>query len=111
MRLRLNRFHLPTRHPFTIARATTTVQATLIVELEQDGAVGYGEAANVPYYAATVDATAAAIEQARDAIEHFHLSEPGPFWTAMASWVGHSPAAQCALDCAAHDLWGKLART
>lgn len=108
MELRLNRFHLPTRHPFTISRGTTTVQATLIVELEQDGVVGYGEAVDVPFYKATVASTEAALEQVRDAIEGFRFSEPAAFWSAMAPLLPDSPAARCALDCAAHDLWGKM---
>ena len=44
MKLTLHRFDLSLRHPFTISRGTTTVQPTLIVELEQDGVCGYGEA-------------------------------------------------------------------
>ena len=109
MNLRLHRYHMPTRHPFTISRGTTTVQTTLLVELEQDGVVGYGEAVEVSFYDATIDSTVAALEQERDAIESFTFSEPVSFWSFMSVRLAHSPAAQCGLDCAAYDLWGKLA--
>lgn len=108
MKMRFYRYELPTRRPFTIARGTTTVQATLIVELEQSGVSGYGEAADVPFYGAALDSTAAALDRARGAVERYRLAEPTAFWEAMAEFLDDSPAAQCALDCAAHDLWGKL---
>ena len=108
MKLRLHRHNLPTRHPFTIARGTTTIQPTLIVELEQSGRFGYGEAADVPFYGATIGSTVAALERVRAEIERYRLSEPGAFWDSMREKLDDSPAALCALDCAAHDLWGKL---
>ena len=44
MELILHEYELPLKHPFTISRGTTTAQRTLIVELQQDGVSGYGEA-------------------------------------------------------------------
>ena len=44
MELILHEYELPLKHPFTISRGTTTAQPTLIVELQQDGVSGYGEA-------------------------------------------------------------------
>jgi len=108
MNLRLFRYDLPTRHPFTIARGTTMVQATLIVELEQDGVCGYGEAAEVPFYGATIDSTIRALERARKSIVPYPFCDPVAFWDATREYFVESPAAHCALDCAAHDLWGKL---
>ena len=55
MKLTLHRYELPTRHPFTISRGTTTVQRTLIVDLEQDGVHGYGEAPEAAYYGAAIE--------------------------------------------------------
>jgi len=113
MKLALHRFDLPTRHPFTISRGTTTVQTTLIVELQQDGVRGYGEAPESAYYGATIDNMTAALQQARARIEDHRLDDPAEFFEAMgapepASLLAGSPFARCALDCAAHDLWGKL---
>ena len=38
-------YNLPLRHPLTIAHGSISVQRTLIVELQQDGFCGFGEAA------------------------------------------------------------------
>lgn len=108
MKMHLYHYHLPTRHPFTIARGTTTNQPTLVVELEQSEISGYGEAPDVPFYGATIRSTVAALERARADIEGYRLSEPVAFWHFVRERLHDSPAAQCALDCAAHDLWGKL---
>jgi L-alanine-DL-glutamate epimerase-like enolase superfamily enzyme len=108
VKLQVYRHDLPTRHPFTIARGTTTSQATLIVELEQAGFSGYGEAPEVRYYGATIGSTAAALERVKKQVGRFELSEPTVFWQCMRELLDDSPAALCALDCAAHDLWGKL---
>jgi L-alanine-DL-glutamate epimerase-like enolase superfamily enzyme len=117
MKLTPHRFDLPTRHPFTISRGTTTVQRTLIVELEQDGVCGYGEAPECPYYGATLESIAAALERVRPQVEAARLEDPLEFWEALdPAWHGDQPHGtptpatfpQCALDVAAHDLWGKL---
>ena len=83
MNLTLHRFDLPTRHPFTISRGTTTVQPTLIVQLEQDGASGYGEAPECAYYGATIDNMTAALERVRPQIEAAGLEAPADFWEEM----------------------------
>ena len=117
MRLTLHEFDLPTRHPFTISRSTTTVQTTLIVELEQDGTRGYGEAPECTYYGAGIDSIRATLQRARSRIEATTLDDPAEFWEAMCpALYGEQPRGsqtpatfpQCALDIAAHDLWGKL---
>jgi len=117
MKLTLHRFDLPTRHPFTISRGTTNVQRTLIVELEQDGARGYGEAPECSYYGATIERITAALERVRSRVETIDLGEPEEFWELMRPLLhgnGRTDAPslatfpQCALDVAAYDLWGKL---
>ena len=83
MRLTLHRFDLPTTHPFTLSRGTTTVQPTLIVELEQDGVQGYGEAAECKFYGAGIDDIRATLERVRPQIEAFTLEDPARFWEKM----------------------------
>ena len=110
MNLTLHRFDLPCRHPFTIARGTTTVQKSLVVELEQDGVCGFGEAVEVAFYGAGMESIATLLENGRPQIEGFSLDarDPAEFWEAMRPALGGSTFAQCVLDTAAHDLWGKL---
>lgn len=108
MNLRLHRFRLPLRHPFTISRGTISVQQTLVVELEQDGRSGFGEAPEVGFYGATLDRVAAEIQQVRGRVEQWRLGDPAELWQALRSALADAPFAQCALDTAAWDLWGKL---
>ncbi len=108
MKLTLHHFELPTRHPFTISRGTTTVQEALIVELEQDGMHGYGEAPAYDYYGSTMENMTAALENARGQIEAATLDDPAELWETLRPVLGQTTFPQCALDIAAHDLWGKL---
>ena len=108
MQLHLRDLHLPMRHAFTIALGTTTVQHNLLVELREDGVSGYGEGASSHAYAAfTADSMRAALEAARPQIEREPLDDPARLWERMLPALGHNRFALCALDEAAHDLWGK----
>ena len=107
MKLQLFAFDLPLKHVFRISRGAMRSQPTLIVELEQDGVRGYGEATTNDYYGATIENMAAALEQVRPLLEQRTIDNPGQLWSELASQLNDHPFAQCALDQAAHDLWGK----
>ena len=107
MRLHIRRFELPLAHVFRISRESYSVQETMIVELEEDGHRGFGEATTNNYYGFTFDAMAAALESVRSEIESFELNDPTAFWDYMHPRLVEHPFAQCALDQAAYDLWGK----
>jgi L-alanine-DL-glutamate epimerase-like enolase superfamily enzyme len=97
------------RHPFTIAHGTTTVQHNLLVELSQEGVSGYGEGASADAYPEfTAQSMRAALEAARPQIEGERLDDPAQLWDRVLPALGHNRFALCALDEAAHDLWGKL---
>ncbi len=96
------------RHAFTVAHGTTTVKHNLLVELRQNGVSGYGEGASSLAYAATADSMRTALEAARAQIERETLDDPARLWERMLPVLGHNRFALCALDEAAHDLWGKL---
>lgn len=109
MELILRDIHLPMRHPFTIALGTTTVQHNLLVELRQDGVSGYGEGASTHAYEEfTAPSMRAALEAVRPQIENAQLNDPTQLWDQLLPVLGHNRFALCALDEAAHDLWGKL---
>jgi len=108
LHLQLHYFDLPLKHRFTIARGSATVQPTLIVELVEDGHHGYGEATVDPYYGASYDAMTAALKTVRPYLEAATLTDPAPLWNELAPRLVDCPFALCALDEAAHDLWGKL---
>lgn len=109
MELHLRDIHLPMRHPFTIALGTTTIQHNLLVELRQDGVSGFGEGASSHAYEAfTAESMRAALETARPLIERERLEDPTQLWDRLLPVLDHNRFAMCALDEAAHDLWGKL---
>jgi len=96
------------RHPFTIALGTRTVQHNLVVTLSEGGHTGYGEAAaGQAWKAFSPEGMRAALERARCGIESAALTTPEALWEEMAPMLADNPFALCALDEAAHDLWGK----
>lgn len=107
MQLKIHEFDLPLRHTFTISRESIDVQKTMIVELEEDGLRGYGESTTNSYYGFTFENMAAALEAVRTDIETQSLEDPAALWALLQPKLKDNPFAQCALDQAAHDLWGK----
>ncbi|MFP6903175.1 MAG: dipeptide epimerase [Verrucomicrobiia bacterium] len=111
MKIRLHEYNLPLTHPFTISRGTITVQDTLIVELQQDGVSGYGEATVNAYY----DAAMADMKKRFNAMEPVlaghTFRDTDSFWKLCAEHLADAPFVLAALDCAAHDLWGRLENT
>jgi len=110
MQLKIHSYDLPLRHVFTISRESISVQPSLIVELEQDGLRGFGEATTNRYYGATLPRMSEALERVRDRLATWSLDDPTRLWDELAPEFRSQPFALCALDQAAHDLWGKLRR-
>ena len=71
MRLRLWTYDLPLKHRFTISRESIDVQPTLIVELEQDGVLGYGEATSNAYYGQTIEHLGEVLGTVRPTLEQY----------------------------------------
>jgi L-alanine-DL-glutamate epimerase-like enolase superfamily enzyme len=107
MRLELKKFVLQLKHTFSISRESHDFQDTLIVSLTKDGKVGYGEATSNPYYKITVESMMAEIEAIRNEIESFDFTNPQEFHQFLTE-KRLSNFAICAMDLAAHDLYGKL---
>ena len=107
MELRIHEFDLPLRHTFTIARGSINSQKTLIAELIEDGFSGYGEATTNDYYGFTFQNMADALERVRSLLADESRVDPVKLWERCAGLLRDNPFAQCALDQAAHDLWGK----
>jgi L-alanine-DL-glutamate epimerase-like enolase superfamily enzyme len=110
MQLILHTFDLPLAHTFTISRESITSQPTLIVELKEDGVSGYGEATSNKYYGFTIERMARDLAALRPQLAEARLSDPAELWSQVAGALSDDPFALCALDQAAHDLWGKLRR-
>jgi L-alanine-DL-glutamate epimerase-like enolase superfamily enzyme len=83
------------------------VQHNLIVELRDGDHRGFGEASTVGFYGNSGHTMAASLEKVRAAIEAETVDEPAQFWARVAPLLHDDPFALCALDQAAHDLWGR----
>src|SRR5262245_47665240 len=108
MQIKLRAYDLPLRHTFTISRESITSQPSLIVELIQEGMSGYGEATSNKYYGFTIDRMARDLAVLASQLESTSLSDPAALWSQCEPALKDDYFALCALDQAAHDLWGKL---
>ena len=108
MNLHLHPFDLQLRHTFTITHESRKVQPSLIVELEKDGLSGYGEAAATAYYNVTMEGMTRDLEALRPFLAVAEWDAPADLYDQVAPKLAHSPAALCALDMAANDLWGRI---
>ncbi len=109
MQLQLKTFSLELAHTFSISRESHDFQDTLIVCLQLKGETGYGEATANPYYGITTVSMIAEIEKIREELAAYNFSTPEIFHEFLVQ-KGLSNFAICALDLAAHDLYGKLQR-
>jgi L-alanine-DL-glutamate epimerase-like enolase superfamily enzyme len=106
MILRFTPYTAELRHAFTIATASRTSTPGMLVEVEHDGVIGYGEASMPPYLGET-QASAAAFLARVDLgrfPDPFQLGEILPAIDALAPG---NTAAKAAVDIALHDWIGK----
>ena len=110
MRLILHTVTLHLKEPFTISRGTYHERKALIVELSAAGKSGYGEASEHDYYGVETEALIAKAETLRPVIEGYSFDNPENFWSYLNPSLQGFSFLQCAIDNAAHDLYGKLSR-
>ncbi len=107
MQVSLKKYTLSLRHTFSISRESHDFQDSLIVGLTLNGCTGYGETTANPYYQITVESMMAEITSIMKEIETFTFTTPSTFHQFLQQ-KGLTNFAICALDLAAHDLYGKL---
>ncbi len=107
MELQLRSYTLKLKHTFGISRESYDTQDTLIVSLSFQGKTGYGEATSNPYYGITLGQMLSEIEEIRQDIVEYDFYKPERFHQFLVE-RGLNNFSICALDLAAHDLYGKL---
>ena len=107
MNLHIHTHQLLLRQTFRIAHGSRDSQPTMIVELSEDGFSGLGEATATSYYGLTIEGMTATLEKLRPIIESYTLDTPEQFWENMYPLLKDNPFELCALDIAAHDLYGQ----
>ena len=107
MKLILREYNLKLKHTFTISRESIDFQPSLIVELQEDGFSGFGEATSNPYYKTTVPVMMQDLEKIRTTIESTINETPEDFWSKIHPHLKHDMFALCALDMAYNDLYAR----
>lgn len=107
MKLILRAYDLKLKHTFRISRKTIDFQPSLIVELEEDGISGYGEATSNPYYNISIEILQNDIEKIRSIVEETSSETPEEFWLKISPFLQNNPFALCALDNAYNDLYAR----
>lgn len=102
MKLTVQPMSLNLRTTFRVSHGASDQRHNVLLTLEQDGLIGYGEAAAVFYYGNTQESLTAALTA---------LPALGDDLFALENTLNALPemphAAQAAVDMALHDLWGK----
>lgn len=106
MQISLKKYTLALKHTFSISRESHDFQDTLIVALSFNDHTGYGETTSNPYYGITIESMIKEIESIKNEIESFDFTTPEDFHQFLTK-NKLSNFAICALDLAAHDLYGK----
>ena len=100
-------FNLELKHPFAIAKFSRTSTPLLLLKLDYEGTVGYGEASMVPYMGENFESASAFLAK----VDWNRFAFPFDFQD-MVTYLDHigpgNPAIKAAIDIALHDLSGKL---
>lgn len=99
----------PFQYPFTISGGRTkTAQPALVVGLQVGNLLGWGEAPAITYYNVTVEDMVRDLEEKKEVVERFALTDPERFWHFLHHLFPQNPFLVCALDIAGWDLFGKM---
>ncbi|WP_428327516.1 dipeptide epimerase [Mucilaginibacter sp.] len=107
MKLTYQPFELLLRHTFTIAKFSRTSTPVMLIQVEHEGKVGYGEASMVPYMGESFE-TANAFLSKVDAGEFQYPFDFEMIIAYLDSIAPGNPAIKAGIDIALHDLDGKL---
>jgi L-Ala-D/L-Glu epimerase len=106
MKLRFYPYTLELKHTFTIATSSRTTTPDMMVEVEKDGIIGYGEASMPPYLGESQESAGAFLSK----VDLSQFPDPFQFEEILAAVdaiAPKNPAAKAAVDIALHDWAGK----
>jgi L-Ala-D/L-Glu epimerase len=110
LKLRFQPYTLELKHAFGIANSTRTTTPAMLVEIEADGVVGFGEAAMPPYLGESQATAAAFLTRAAALLDSAAAADPFQLETILPEIDRLTPgntAAKAAVDIALHDWVGK----
>ena len=106
MKLRSTSYDLKLKHTFTISRSSRDVSPVVLVEIEHDGIVGYGEAAPSRRYGETIET----VQQFLSGLDLARFDDPFQLERILDAVHGAAEAnysAKAAVDIALHDWIGR----
>ena len=106
MRIRFRYYELQLRHTFTISRSSNDSKPCIIVELEHDGIIGYGEAAPSERYGENKDSVLEFLRK----VDISRFSDPflqEDILDYISDLENGNSSAKAAIDIALHDWIGK----
>jgi L-alanine-DL-glutamate epimerase-like enolase superfamily enzyme len=106
MKFRFYPYTLELKHPFILATSSRTTTPVMMVEAEQDGITGYGEASMPPYLGESHD-TAKAFLSKVDFSRYQNVFTLEDVLKDIDGLAPGNPAAKAAVDIALHDWVGK----
>ena len=96
------------KHPFKISHGTRIATPIVIIQLEQDGLIGYGEASMPPYLGESHESVIAFLKKAEPVLLSADPMELEATMHAIDLIASGNTAAKASIDIALHDLKGKL---
>ena len=107
MQLTYQPFELKLKHPFTIAKFSRTSTPLMLVQIEHEGLIGYGEASMVPYMGES-QASASEFLSKVDVLRFIYPFDFEAIISYLDDIAPGNPAIKAAIDIALHDLDGKI---
>lgn len=107
MKLTYQPFELLLKHTFTIAKFSRTSTPVMLVQVEHEGHIGYGEASMVPYMGESFQSATDFLNKL-DAGEFKYPFDFGAIMAYLDDIAPGNPAVKAGIDIALHDLDGKL---
>jgi len=111
MRLKIYEFDMKLRYPFSISRHTYYSQQNIIVELQHQGFMGYGEATVNPYYNITIENLRNSFETIGKRLNDYVFDNPDQLYEDFSDFLKINSFALCALNNASWDLYAKICGT
>ncbi len=96
-------YQLENKVPFRIAHGVRRFTDTLLIRVEKDGIVGYGEASHVPYYPVKIDDSQRQIDELARTITGLFGRDPAEVWFELREKLQGNHFALSAVDIAHYD--------
>ena len=107
MKISCKQFELELKHPFSISKFTRTSTPLMLLKIEHEGVIGYGEASMVPYMGESYESAARFLSL----VDWQKIQYPFNFKEIISyldSLAPGEPAIKAAIDIALNDIHGKI---